>query len=188
MFINTLPLRNELTGEKTVHEFLKEVKENTLSAFDNQDYHYEELVQKLGYERDPGRNPLFDIIFALQNIKISPLEIEGLGLALYPLGHKISKFDLTVMASEVRNRIELVYEYRSKLFKEETIRRMNRHFKNIIKEVVMNPRTKISRIEMMDDDEKAMLKKKIRYKRAPIFNNTKITQEKTLKIEAEFNF
>ena len=188
-------MRNHLSGKKCFIELLKEVKESTLNAFENRDYHYNELVQKLGYNRDPGRNPLYDVIFALQSIKIFPLEIEGLGLAPYPLSHIISKFDLTVTASEVGNRIELVYEYRSKLFKEETISRMNRHFINIMEQVVINPGIQISEINMIKDQEANHLKQKTGHDQntGNRENNCKdilVTRESSssCKIEAEFNF
>ncbi|MCU0286922.1 MAG: amino acid adenylation domain-containing protein, partial [Acidobacteria bacterium] len=59
MFANTIALRNYPAGEKTFVEFLDEVKENCLEAFENQDYPFEYLVEKLSVSRLPGRNPLF---------------------------------------------------------------------------------------------------------------------------------
>ncbi|MCP4156737.1 MAG: amino acid adenylation domain-containing protein, partial [bacterium] len=58
MFVNTLALRNKPTGEKTVKQFLAEVKNKTLEAFENQDYPFEQLVNKIEVNRDAGRNPL----------------------------------------------------------------------------------------------------------------------------------
>ncbi|MFL1673003.1 condensation domain-containing protein, partial [Paenibacillus dendritiformis] len=52
MFVNTLAIRNTPAGEKTFQEYLQEVKEHTLSAYENQDYPFEELVGKLDVSRD----------------------------------------------------------------------------------------------------------------------------------------
>jgi hypothetical protein len=195
MFVNSLPLRNHLSGKKRFIQLLKEVKENTLNAYENQDYHYEELVWKLGLQRDPGRNPLFDVIFALQNIKISQMEVKGLHLEPYPLGGKISKFDLSVMVSEIENRIGLIYEYRSQLFKKKTIARLNWHFINIMEQVVRNPGIRISEINMIKNHEADHLKQKTGYDQNTGYkeNNGKdavVTRESSSsrKIEAEFNF
>ncbi|HLP58706.1 MAG TPA: condensation domain-containing protein, partial [Candidatus Deferrimicrobium sp.] len=69
MFVNTLALRNFPVANKTFREFLKEVKQKTLAAFENQEYPFENLVEKVVVNRDTGRNPLFDVIFVLQNIE-----------------------------------------------------------------------------------------------------------------------
>ncbi|MCP5102597.1 MAG: hypothetical protein GY950_04420, partial [bacterium] len=63
MFVNTLALRNHPTGDKNFKEFLRELKTNTLKAFENQEYQFEDLVELLKVKRDAGRNPLFDIMF-----------------------------------------------------------------------------------------------------------------------------
>ena len=68
MFVNTLALRNYPAGEKNFIDFLGEVKEKTLEAFENQDYPYEDLVEQVAVNRDTGRNPLFDTMFVLQNM------------------------------------------------------------------------------------------------------------------------
>ncbi|MCP4147718.1 MAG: hypothetical protein GY757_08200, partial [bacterium] len=67
MFINTLPIRNYPSGEKTVSEFLREVKNKTLGAFENQEYQFEDLVDKISIKRNTGRNPIFDVMFNLLN-------------------------------------------------------------------------------------------------------------------------
>ena len=70
MFVNTLALRNYPVGERTFREFLGDVKERILMVFENQEYPFEELVDKLSLKRDMGRNPLFDVMFVLQNMNI----------------------------------------------------------------------------------------------------------------------
>ncbi|MCP4149528.1 MAG: AMP-binding protein, partial [bacterium] len=67
MFVNTLAMRNYPQGEKTFKAFLREVKENSLFAFENQEYQFEDLVDRLSLRRDTGRNPIFDVMFNLLN-------------------------------------------------------------------------------------------------------------------------
>ncbi|MCP4215459.1 MAG: AMP-binding protein, partial [bacterium] len=68
MFVNTLAMRNYPEGEKTVGAFLGEVRENTLNVFENQEYQFEDLVDKLSLRRDTGRNPIFDVMFNMLNL------------------------------------------------------------------------------------------------------------------------
>ena len=51
MFVNTLAMRNYPEGSKTFKEFLAEVKANALKAYENQDYQFEELVEKVNVSK-----------------------------------------------------------------------------------------------------------------------------------------
>jgi non-ribosomal peptide synthetase component F len=77
-------LKNYPTWEKTVKEFLNEVKHRTLKARQNQDYPFEDLVEQVEVPRDTGRNPLFDVMLVLQNMEWQELQIPGLKLNQYP--------------------------------------------------------------------------------------------------------
>ncbi|MCP4151916.1 MAG: non-ribosomal peptide synthetase, partial [bacterium] len=68
MFLNTLAMRNKPTGAKTIRDYLAEVKEQTLQAYENQEYQFEELVEKLSVIRDTRRNPLFDTMYNHLNV------------------------------------------------------------------------------------------------------------------------
>ncbi|WP_276209093.1 condensation domain-containing protein [Brevibacillus laterosporus] len=68
MFVNTLAMKNSLNQDKPFRLLLQEVKENALQAYQNQEYPFEELVNKLQLERDNSRNPLFDTMLIMQNI------------------------------------------------------------------------------------------------------------------------
>ncbi|MGE5340424.1 MAG: amino acid adenylation domain-containing protein [Candidatus Omnitrophota bacterium] len=154
MFVNTLALRNSLLGEKPFIGFLEEVKGNTLRAFENQEYPYEELVERVVINRDTGRNPLFDTMFILQNTDMQELEIPGLKLTTYEYENKISKFDLTLSGIEVRDKILFTFEYCNRLFKSETIEQFIVYFKNIINGVITDKDRRISDFEIITKEEK----------------------------------
>ncbi|MDQ1352804.1 MAG: hypothetical protein QG657_3110, partial [Acidobacteriota bacterium] len=132
VFVNTLALRMYPAGEKSFIEFLGEIKERTLEAFENQDYQYEDLVDELAVGRDAGRNPLYDVMFVLQNMGSGELEIPGLKLISNDLENKTSKFDLTLTAVEIKGELEFTFEYCTKLFKHETMGRFIIYYKNIV--------------------------------------------------------
>nr|WP_276540155.1 non-ribosomal peptide synthetase [Paenibacillus dendritiformis] len=157
MFVNTLAIRNTPAGEKTFQEYLHEVKEHTLSAYENQDYPFEELVGKLDVSRDVSRNPLFDTMFVLQNIEQGEVNIEGLTCKLYPNEHHIAKFDLTFSLTEGAEGIAGSIEYACSLYKEETIERMAGHFQQVIDAIARDPHRKLSSIEIIGPEERAQI-------------------------------
>jgi amino acid adenylation domain-containing protein len=160
MFVNTLAMRNHPRGDKTFLEFLNEVKENSLKAFENQDLQFEELVAKLDVERDTSRNPLFDVCFVMQNFEkpqadLGEMErLKGVVFSPYAFENKISQFDLTIDAVEITGEISFKLEYCTSLFKSETVRGFARHFINIIKEIGLEPETRLSNIDLMTEEEK----------------------------------
>ncbi|MCP5048865.1 MAG: amino acid adenylation domain-containing protein, partial [bacterium] len=159
MFIDTLVLKNEPRGEKRFHTFLEEVNRKTLDAFANQDYHYEDLVEKVVRKRDTGRNPLFDVMLVLQNMEIPSIEIPGLKLEPLPFERSISKFDLTLLCSESEKRLWCTFEYSTALFKPRTIQRFSRYFINIISAVAAGtgPDQRIADIDILSEEEKRQL-------------------------------
>lgn len=154
LFINTLAMRNCPAGDKSFMKFLVEVKQNTLATFENQDYQLEELLNKLGTPRDLSRNPLFDTIFALDNIDFQTITIGDLRFTPYEMEFKTSKVDFTLDAQERKGRIELRLEYCTGLFKKETMERMLGHFQNILKSITVNPRIRLDEIDMLTQTEK----------------------------------
>ncbi|HLP57719.1 MAG TPA: amino acid adenylation domain-containing protein, partial [Candidatus Deferrimicrobium sp.] len=154
VFINTLALKNVPYGEKCFHSFLAEVKENSLRAFENQEYPYEELVEKLNIERNTGRNPLFDTMFVLQNLDFPAIEIPGLKLKPFPYERGTSKLDLTFVAVEMDQRLSFTVEYAVCLFKQETVLRFSDYYKKVVSAILANPDVKISEIEIISAKEK----------------------------------
>jgi amino acid adenylation domain-containing protein len=162
MFVNTLALRNFPVMKKTFARFLGEIKENTIKAFENQDYQYEDLVERVKVVRDTGRNPLFDTMFTLQNMETPDIRLPqnidtrtaGLKVVPYQYEGRISKFDLTLMAEEQRDRLAFTFEYCTKLFKPETINRFIHYFNKTISTVCDNHNIRISGIEIVGDQEK----------------------------------
>jgi amino acid adenylation domain-containing protein len=157
MFVNTLALRNRPAGEKIFADFLKEVKERTLTSFANQEYLFEDLVEEVEIERDAGRNPLFDIMFSLMNVDIPEIQVPGLKLKPYPHDPGISKFDMMLYCSETRDGLSLLFEYCTRLFKHETMERFAGYFKTLVFAVLDNPRQKIKDIEIISPGERKQL-------------------------------
>ncbi len=174
MFVNTLPMRNFPEANKTFDLFLEEIKENALMAFENQEYQLDELADKLDIQRDLSRNPIYDTLLAVQNMDITDLEIDGLKIEKMNFDSGISKLDLSIYAMESRDETVFCFEYCTKLFTRETIRKMAMHYMNILEIIASEPQIKISEIEMLSSQEKVQQLKE--------FNNTNTfsTDEKTV--------
>ena len=100
LFINTLVMRTDLSGNPTVRELIARVRNTALEAYANQDVPFELLVEALQPERDPSRTPFFQTMFILQNTPAEAINLPG--LTLLPLEEKGStaKFDLTIYTWE----------------------------------------------------------------------------------------
>ncbi|HLP62596.1 MAG TPA: amino acid adenylation domain-containing protein, partial [Candidatus Deferrimicrobium sp.] len=160
MFVNTLALRNYPSGEKSFPGFLNELKNRTLDAFENQDYQFEDLVEKVVTNRDMSRNPLFDVMFMVENIN----RIQNESLA-EPLSNqeedgdmiKIAKFDLEINAWEAGPILNVMFNYCTKLFKKETVERFGIYFKKIAATFAQGPDIKIGDIEIISAEERKQI-------------------------------
>ncbi|WP_313559736.1 non-ribosomal peptide synthetase, partial [Ruminiclostridium cellobioparum] len=154
MFVNTLAIRSRPERGKTFVEFLMDTKENVIASFENADYPFEELIENINLSRSAGRNPLFDTLFVLQNIGISEICIDKLRFIPFDFHNGISKFDISLTAFEEDEDIKFSFEYCTKLFKQETIDRMSKHFVNILQDITDNPSKRLMEINMLSEEEK----------------------------------
>jgi amino acid adenylation domain-containing protein len=168
MFVDTLAIRNYPHGDKTYCSFLKEVIAHSITAFENQDFQFEELIDKMELERDPSRNPLFDVCMVVQNFrkagegKVIPGDVGQSKVLLSPgedfpysdYKNKTAKFDLTFFIHEIEDNIHVDIEYYTGIFKPGTIKRLISHFRNIIKTVILHPSIKLKDIQIISQKEK----------------------------------
>ena len=157
MFVNTLAIRNYPFPEMTFTHFLKTVRKKTLEVYENQDYQFETLVEKVVKNRDTGRNPLFDFIFVLQNMQGPRGHLSELKIKPYGYKNTTSKFDMKLEAEEANEYLFMTFEYRVKLFKEETIRRFIGYFRKLIALALENPSLKIKDMQLITPREKEEL-------------------------------
>ena len=155
MFVNTLAIRNYPSGNKTFREFLEEVKEKTLETYENQEYQFEDLVDRISIKRDTSRNPIFDVMFNLLNQTDYSGDLSGLEEdEEYIHRPGTSKFDLNLRAVDIGERVLFEFEYNRTLFKPETFERFIYYFKKIIQSIIMHSERKISDIEIISDAQK----------------------------------
>ena len=156
-FINTLVLRTDLSGHPTFLETLERVKQMSLDAFAHQEVPFDRLVEEIRPDRDPSRNPLFQVAFALQNVPQEPMSLAGLDVKGEPPRGESTRFDLELHLVESPAGLHAVCSYSMDLFDADTIARMLEHFRNVLEAVAANPRQRIDQLAVISAAERRML-------------------------------
>src|SRR5262249_23967516 len=110
-FVNTLALRVDLTGAPPFSTLLERVRRTTLDAYSHQDLPFERRVDALQPQRDFSRNPLFQVIFTLQNPPAVAAEVEGLRLSPMHVGRNATLCDLVLDFWDASNGLHGVLEF-----------------------------------------------------------------------------
>jgi len=152
-FVNTLPLRTNLSGNPTFHELLARVREVTLNAYGHQDLPFEKLVEELQPERSLSHNPVYQVVFALQNAPMQALSLPGMSIERMPMHPGTALFDLSWFAIHVPEGLLIRTEYSLDLFNDATISRTLTHFQNLLASVAAHPERRVSELALLSDEE-----------------------------------
>jgi amino acid adenylation domain-containing protein len=155
-FLNMLVLRTDLSGEPTFRQLLGRVREVTLGAMAHQDLPFEKLVEELQLERDLSRNPLFQVMFALQNMPQTETRLADLKMSIQRVESGTARVDL-YLSIEDAERLNGTLEYNTDLWDGSTTRRMVGHFKNLLEDIVANPDRCLSELRLLDQAERNQL-------------------------------
>ena len=153
LFANTLVLRTDLSGEPTVRELLRRVRDTALGASQSQDFPFERLVEMVQPVRDMSHSPIFQVMFLFQNIPFEPVELAGLTLSHLEIRTGSAKTDLTLEVWETRTGLQVSLEYNTDLFDAETIRRLGGHFHRILLEFMADPDRPVSTLPLLGEEE-----------------------------------
>ncbi|MBE9167115.1 amino acid adenylation domain-containing protein [Pleurocapsales cyanobacterium LEGE 06147] len=156
-FVNTLVLRTNLEGNPSLKELLQRVKQVTLGAYSHQDLPFEKLVEELKPERHLNHNPLFDIMFALQNAPEEELKLPNLTLSSISEESQTAIFDLSLDMFESSSQLKGALEYSTDLFEASTIERMVRNFQVLLEAIVTEPEKPLSELSLLSKEERHQL-------------------------------
>ncbi|MDO8341560.1 MAG: amino acid adenylation domain-containing protein [Cellvibrio sp.] len=123
-FVNTLPVRSSVRSQVPAESVVREVKANCLGLYENQDLPFDKLIDEISPERDPGYDPIFQILFVLQNAPASNFNIQGVNvspLSVEREGEGVAKFDLFISVSETNAEDNCYIEFNTDLFDVSTI-------------------------------------------------------------------
>ncbi|WP_294961877.1 non-ribosomal peptide synthetase [uncultured Flavobacterium sp.] len=158
-YVNTLALRTAFTSGDSFEALFGKVKENTLNAFEHQDYPFDELLDDLNVKRDLSRNALFDVMLVVQDSKEKLIAdiLEGTSLSISPYKneqHFGSKFDLLFSFAEVSDSLSVVIEYNSDIFSKSLCEQLLLHMEQLLEGIVASPKKELSEISCLNALEK----------------------------------
>lgn len=156
-FVNTLVFRGDLSGDPSFRELLGRTREMSLAALAHQDLPFERVVEELRPDRTVSRNPLFQVMFVLQNAPMPPIDLPRLSLEPIEVNTGTAKFDLTLSVIELPQGLRVALEYNADLFEPATISRLLGCFVTLLESATSQPDQKISRLAILTPAERHQL-------------------------------
>lgn len=157
VFVNALPLINSVNNTLTVEEFVKQVNNNSIKAFENQQYPFEDMVAKLDLPKNLSRNPIFDVSFVYQPVDVKAYAMDGIQRLSYPLSGNTSKFDLSLNCFDNGETLKFTFEYAASLFRESTIRRYASCFQKVVDAFCKDRSQLLGQMDYLPEEEKAKI-------------------------------
>jgi amino acid adenylation domain-containing protein/non-ribosomal peptide synthase protein (TIGR01720 family) len=156
-FANSLVLRTDVSGDPSFRTLLARVKQTTRGAYEHEDLPFEMLVEELNPGRDAGQNPLFQVVFALQNAPRGILEMPGLTLSAFDSDVRLTRFDMEFHLFEDRGAITAVLLYRTDLYDASTIERMCSNFLTLLEGALLRPDARLSQLPLLAESERRLV-------------------------------
>ena len=156
-FVNTLVLRTSVAGDPTFQELLARVRDMALGAYAHQDVPFEKLVEELNPVRGQDASPLFQVLFAYQNVPRAPIDLAGLEIEPFEVSNGEAKVDLFLAVLDHGRGLRLRIEYATDLFDGATVGRMLGHFRTLLEGIVSNPERRISELPLLTESERRQL-------------------------------
>ncbi|HEU0051789.1 MAG TPA: condensation domain-containing protein, partial [Longimicrobium sp.] len=157
VFVNTLALRADLSGDPAFRDVISRVREATLDAYAHQEVPFERLVDALKIERSLRHHPLFQVIFSMHAGGYDAPEFPGLAVTVEEGDAGASKVDLVLALSEEEDGFAGAFQYASDLFDEATIRRMASHLAVLLEAALADPSLPLSSLPLAPAGEAALL-------------------------------
>ncbi|MBO1057381.1 MAG: amino acid adenylation domain-containing protein [Dolichospermum sp. JUN01] len=156
-FVNTLVLRTQMEGNPSFSQLLEKIRSVVWDAHAHQDIPFEQVVEALKPERSLGYNPLFQVLFVLENFSLDTLELPGISLTPEIIDRGTAKFDLSLSMWQTQKGLIGSWEYNSDIFAADTITRMINHFQTLLAAIVKDPQQKIGELPLLTESERHQL-------------------------------
>jgi non-ribosomal peptide synthetase component F len=160
LYLNTLAIRTRFDREDSFLELLQRVKTTALEAFEHQVYPFELLVGEMPLKRDPGRNPLFDVMLTLHNTDMNIIQAANVGEELkverYEMGDDThSKLDLIFNFVEMEDGLQSVMEYNKDVLSKKNVEDIFRQMRTLANCIAVRPEIKLAEMkEYLDSTER----------------------------------
>ena len=157
LFLNSLALRTDLSGEPTFRELLGRVRDAALEAYALREVPFERVLEAVKPERDLSRTPIFQVFFNMLNFPAGPATVEGLAIEARSTPELPSKFDLTVYALEREGSISFDLVFNAGLFDRPTIEHLAGQYLSVLAQAVGEGERPVHRFDLVTDEARAVL-------------------------------
>jgi amino acid adenylation domain-containing protein len=187
-FINTVVIRSVFKRDASFVEVLDTVRTSSIEAFEHQDIPFEKIVGRVVREIRTERNPLFDVMFSVNNYpELSPIRLDDIEVGYYGSEHITSQFDINFNVVEADERLILCVEYCTDLFKEDTIVNLLNQYREILNSILLDPMVGIMELSILPPHEKELILGTAPLPNGYLFNNhlTEAWKYKPLHVQFE---
>jgi non-ribosomal peptide synthetase component F len=151
LFISTVVLRTDLSGDPKFSELLDRVKKTVEEGLEHQDLHFQQVVELLRPKRDPSRPVLYGINFIYQRDFVKPGEFAGLTMSSVPSKSPGAIYDINFFMVQRTDSWRLSCEYNYDLYDAESVNRMLGQMRNLFEEIAKDPDRRISKFTFPDN-------------------------------------
>jgi len=152
-FANNIVLRGNASGNPTVRELLLRVRDTALNGYAHQDMPFDLLVNALATRRDLEHSPLFQVMFVLNSLPLSKLEVPGLEGEPLTFESGTSRFELSLDAFDMPDGMKIVLEYNTDLFEPASMERLLAHYHRLLQGFIADRGVRISDVPMLTERE-----------------------------------
>lgn len=156
-FVNTLAFAGDLSANPPFIELLQQVKETALAGYEHQELPFERLVEATRHARDLRRNPIFDVLFAYQNLSPPDVKFSGLDVRPLEVDSTLAKFDLVWDLVETQGAIAGRIQYRTNLYDGGTVARIASEFGTLIEALLAEPNRRVRDVPLLDAAEREVV-------------------------------
>ncbi|MBO9653737.1 MAG: amino acid adenylation domain-containing protein [Agrobacterium tumefaciens] len=153
LFVNPLPVRSHVNPFGNYEKALRETHATLQRVISHQDMPFERIVDMVGGQRDPDSHPLFQIKFQLDAAPRERIRLPGLEMRRLARQDKVSRLDLCLDLRETEAGLSGTIEYKTALFRPDTIGLLAGHFRQLLKSIVADPALPVATLALLTQEE-----------------------------------
>lgn len=153
LFVNPLPVRSRVDPFGNFEKALRETHATLQQVISHQDMPFERIVDMVGVQRDPDSHPLFQIKFQLDAAPRERIRLPGLEMRRLARQDKVSRLDLCLDLRETEAGLSGTIEYKTALFRAETIGLFASHFQQLLKSIAADPCLPVATVALLTQEE-----------------------------------
>ena len=157
LLLNVVALRTSFSGDPTFRHLLKRARDVVMQGYQHQDLPFEQVVEEVRPNRQPGQNPLFQMLLDQVDARWIAFDLPEIKSEWFPVDHQTAKFDLTFAWFDSQDGLKGWLEYSTDLFEADMIARMLGHFQTLIESAVANPDQPVSRLTLLTAQDRRQL-------------------------------